>query len=162
MCRSQLASIPEPQLRVGVVTSSNALVEAWQTIESPALYTADSIWWGYTWRMATPLENVGEDVYLVVAFANGSLANTAQASGIAAVSRFKIDKEQIDTGAIKLLFEPSATVEMQPPPSAPGGRKGNSGAFPVIVSSNAILLDAEIEIVKNFRHTDLLTITRST
>lgn len=156
--------LDNPRLQVSVCNPSNAPIEAVQTLEAPGIVKKDAIWWGTTWFMQTPLENIGEDFAVVVRLMHGPPGSPMGTSGQVPLSRYRIVKEDIDTGRVTLKFVTSTAGNFSPRPEAPGSN-GNRLTFnakkplgsPEIFSS---YLEGEIEIVKSFREYDLMPLGR--
>jgi hypothetical protein len=101
---SNLDRLVNPRLGISITNNLNAPVEADQEIDAPAIVTKQSIWWGYTWYMQTPLENIGDDFSISIRLLHGPPGSPPGASGVVPLSKYHIDKEDIDSGSIRFNF----------------------------------------------------------
>ena len=140
-----MKSLVNPRLWISVCNSKEVPVEVVQEIDTPAMVKTDSIWWGYTWHMQTPLENVGSDFSILVKFLHDGNTHAA-ANNLANVptARYRINKETIDTMTSKFL--------LVAPAGAGGPPAGKKEVLPDVLD---FTVEGEIIITKSFRHIDL-------
>lgn len=142
-CRVAFDTYVNPRLHISVYTPQRQTVESDQTIDSPAIVSKDYFFWGYTWYMQTPLENIGDDFTIEIELLHGP---TATPPRVAAVSVYKINKMTIDSGFNTLQF------------SNLTGEEVAKKAAPVIKSTTDSSLECEFEITKFYRDVKLSSI----
>ena len=146
-------------LQLSVVNDQNEPIEVVQEIDSPAYASSDCIYWGYTWYMQTPLENIGEGFGLVVRILHDNASSTP-------VARYHFNKETIDSGAVKISMNTMNGVPPAPIVTQHIEEKGFSAFFsaPKARESTSIVLspgtsdsvlESDIEITKMFRQVDI-------
>ena len=146
-------------LQLSVVNDQNEPIEVVQEIDSPAYTSSDCIYWGYTWYMQTPLENIGEGFGLVVRILHDNASSTP-------VARYHFNKETIDSGAVKISMNTMNGVPPAPIVTQHIEEKGFSAFFsaPKARESTSIVLspgtsdsvlESDIEITKMFRQVDI-------
>ena len=169
-CRVNFLEWRDIKLQLSVVNDQNEPIEVVQEIDSPAYTSSDCIYWGYTWYMQTPLENIGEGFGLVVRILHDNASSTP-------VARYHFNKETIDSGAytFELL---SAVVAISSLTSADRVAKNESDVIssfmnsisprpeahgPVIIPTGSpdSTLTSVIEITKMFRRLDITTTVRA-
>ena len=64
-----------PHLSIGVYTAANDLVEPVQDVVCPISAAEHHLWWGHTWHMQTPLENLAKGCVVVFRFYHCPFAN---------------------------------------------------------------------------------------
>lgn len=141
-----------PRLTISVCNSQGKAIEPERSIDSPALIRTDVIWWGYTWYMQTPIQNIGDDFCIVIRLHYGKVMPDQPVL----TARYHIDKEKIDSG--KAVFSFSNCIGE--PEFADAKQKRMSvvtpkGAPPQFDGKVESLIEAEIEITKSFRKIDL-------
>ena len=129
-----------PRRHISVLNTQRQSVETDQTIDSPAIVSKVSFFWGYTWYMQTPLENVGDGYTIEIQLLHGP---TATPPRVAAVSVYKIDKITIDSGFTTLQFANLTGEEVA------------KKAVPVTKAAVDSSLDCEFEITKFHRDVKL-------
>ena len=169
-CRVNFLEWRDIKLQLSVVNDQNEPIEVVQEIDSPAYTSSDCIYWGYTWYMQTPLENIGEGFGLVVRILRDNASSTP-------VARYHFNKETIDSGAytFELL---SAVVAISTLTSADRAAKSESDVIssfmhsisprpeahgPVVIPTGTTdsTLTSVIEITKMFRRVDISTTVRA-
>ena len=153
-----------PRLQISICNNQDIPIEPVQTIETPAVVKRDSIWWGYTFYMQTPIENLGNDFSIIVRFMHGSVISALP------ISRYRIDKEVIDSGPTRFNFSSTGdnsgaasagrSVSTANPSSDSSMLKRMTFAAKKPVTANVeaavdCALEAEIEITKFFRDIDI-------
>jgi hypothetical protein len=111
--KSAMDVFEKPRFTVAVCNGQDEPVEAVQTIDSPALVKKDSIWWGYTFYMQTPLENIGNDFSIIIRLLHGPAGTTPS---VVPTCKYRIEKAVIDSGHVKFNFI-----------SSPGGESVKAG-----------------------------------
>ena len=158
-----------PHLVISVCNSQGRPVEPPREIDAPALVRKDSIWWGYTWQMHTPLQNIGDDFSIVIRLYYGNKKSIAgvnfgdhSPSGSNAVltAKYRIEKDKIDTGKTVFSFSQANTepFESEPKNNVRMSILKSPSAPPSPIHRESVvenLLEAEFEITKLFRKIDL-------
>lgn len=139
-------------MSISVCNAQGKAIEPERTIDSPALIRTDAIWWGYTWYMQTPIQNIGDDFCIVVRLYYGKVL----ADQPVLTARYHIDKEKVDSGKTVFSFssclgEPEFADAKQKRMSVATSKGAPQLREPNIES----LMEAEIEITKCFRKIDL-------
>ena len=141
-----------PRLSISVCNAQGKAIEPERTIDSPALIRTDAIWWGYTWYMQTPIQNIGDDFCIVVRLHYGKVL----ADQPVLTARYHIDKEKVDSG--KTVFSFSSCVGEPEFADVKNKRMSVAASKGVPLHREPTvenLMEAEIEITKCFRKIDL-------
>ena len=135
------------RISISVCNSQSNAVELEQSTDEPAIVKTDQLWWGSTWHMQTPLENIAEDVSIVLRLLSGN-GTTPDASESVLTCRFPVNKYAIDTSKTVFYFK-SAVYDDKPP-----GPKAKPLA-PASASDFEASLDVDLEIAKFYRDVDV-------
>lgn len=150
-------SLKSPHLTVSLCNSQHQPVEPVQTIHSTCLKKSSSLWFGCTFHMQTPLENIGNDFVLLISLYVDDLCKYKHV--------FHIDKNKLDSGSTTFTFVKSSGIanipvdgskrQMTPRGGYFGGVGNRSSKMPLLGDTIESCLDADIVITKQFRETSL-------
>jgi hypothetical protein len=145
-------------LTVSVYNAKKQLIEDTRELHRPvqAKHADDGslavieLYWGATWHMHTPLENLEPGSYLVIGFHPAIIASSGKASSsFSTQATYPIDTDSIDTGLQTLQL--SVAVE-------DAGGKNARQLNPIAASSERSSLAAELIISTRDREVDVLSI----
>lgn len=123
---------------VNVLNSKQELLEQTQEFFSPVVVKSHSYWWGCTWYMQTPIENVDDDCRIQITLNQNSATKKVEL----ATSTYLINKSTIDTGNQIFSFASC---------SDSSGGAGASGGLVV----GGMQLNVDLILTKKFRYYDL-------
>jgi len=151
------------------------LVEATQDIVIPVLRKPVYLWWGTTFHMQTPLENLEKGTFILVEFCNSnSLSDTPECI---AWCRYDLDRETIDSidAKLSLTTDPKPSNLLDISGSSVGGtggggagstRRGStmpvkSGPVAARVDTGPSTLDCEMILSRRVKTYDLESMRRA-
>lgn len=142
--------IENPQLVVAVFNAKRDMIESSQFVTCPAVNQSKYLWWGQTWYMHTPLENLEAGCFVLVYFYHG--ANALKAEGDkkeTSWSVFPIDKETIDTGSAIMTLRTGA-VDFE---AAKSKRRASLfGLVKPADNGRGARIECDLKISKKFKH----------
>jgi hypothetical protein len=159
VCRQVFEQTSNPCVSISLYSSKLELVEASQDFVCPAVCTSVDMWWGYTYHMQTPLENIEDKCFLIVQFSQlfSSSGDRKSEQGWSALT---INKATIDTGdAFFELVPGAANLEIAAKSdqtklcSLSTGSAGNANKRKS--ASGGLKLDADLVITRRFRACDI-------
>lgn len=131
-------------LEITVQNIQGKPLEAVQCCAFPAVVEEEQIWWGVTWYMQTPVENLESETMIMVEIKHANTTDFGLKLDLF-WTFFSIDKATIDSELASLPLFPGAK------PSGAMDKRKSKNLVPTAV------LEAELSLTKRFREIDLNT-----
>ena len=77
--RTDFEMLKNPYMAISVFNAHQKLIENVHNLPYPVVRRESFVWWGCSWHMHTPLENIGDGCYVIVELKN--IASSAQLKG---------------------------------------------------------------------------------
>lgn len=133
--------LPEDSfLSISLYDSKNDLVEDVQDINLPAVNQASQTWWGKTWHMQTPLQNIEPGSFIIISLHNSRELTDVDSPWI----RYDIDKETINSGIVNLQWRKRGGKGLMPDSIPNGETDGSSLEFEVVIPLKAKSIDINL------------------
>ena len=79
--RTDFETLKNPYMSISVYNSYHKRIENVHNLPYPVVRRESFVWWGCSWHMHTPLENIGDGCYVIVELKN--IASAAQLNSVA-------------------------------------------------------------------------------
>jgi hypothetical protein len=160
----------DPSLVISIYNEKKQLIESTRDVRNPSIISVEIenhaqhqkkqnirgsitgkhggfIYWGQSWHLQTPLENLEPNSFLVIEYRpRGELLNQTNSFVVSPLSaQFEIDLSAIDSSLEAIELNPAMEV-------------GNKQANPILAQNEKSILSMEIILTRKNRPIDLKTI----